>query len=407
MTQGRLVVGVVVVAAIAHADPEEGARWRAKAQAEIAQVGADACGRRVAARIEWAAFDRLDFKKAGEDKNDAVGLLSSSLESLHDGLANACRDATTKTMMAAIDTIVYVPTDDKSYRLDASVVGTTLTLTDNIFGSTRLVDDFERAIRKAKPPDAPKPAGPVKLGTPSGAWDATYRNEGGPEVGGTLCVRASDAGDIKVAGGKLTIPWRIDDFRLSSPDRHKMLDLGKLEAVVHADGTGVGILKLASPALESTEPRTVKLKRILDTVTSVAFKFFKTDNGRAFTFTVQFADQSPCEYRWEWDDPKIAAARAAAYERAEAAKTPAQRAKERRAAEHKSKCENACDTRHDTCRSRCSDAHSTCSQQCDEISDFDERTYGCPKRCSSAESSCESGCDSDQSQCQSDCSTGD
>lgn len=397
MTQARLVVGLIGVAAIAHANPDDAVRWRATAQTEIARVGADACGRRVTARIDWAAFERLDFKKGNEDKTDVIGFISTTLGSLHDGLAHACQDAAIKALIGTIDTIVYMPTDDASYRLDASVVGTTLTLTDYVFGSTRYVDDFDHAIRNAKPAAAPTPSGPVKLGTPSSKWDATYRDQSGSQQN-ELCTNPDAVGDIKVSGGKLTVPWRIYDFR--TRDRNSTLELGTIEGVVHADGTGIGLVKLTSPVLESREPRTVKLKRILDTATSVAFKFFKTDDGRAFTFTIQLAGRDRCEYRWVWDDPKIQAARQAAYERAEAAKTPAQRAKERRA----SKCESACDSRHDTCRSRCTDVYSSCSQQCEGISDSDERTNGCPDRCSSARSSCESGCDADQSQCHSDCS---
>ena len=90
----------------------------------------------------------------------------------------------------------------------------------------------------------------------------------------------------------------------------------------------------------------MKLKRRLDTVHAIAFKFFKTDEGRAFTFSIQIPGMDSCDYRWEWADPKIAAARHAAWERAEAAKSPAQRAAEHRAAARASKCRDSCGELH-------------------------------------------------------------
>src|SRR6185437_8365103 len=108
--------------------------------------------------------------------------VASTLQSLHDGLAKACQDPAIKAMIPSVDTIVYVPTGDTTYALDAAIVGSTLTLTDYVFGSTRHRDDYATAIGHAKPPEAPKATGPVKLGTPSRKWDATYHDDGGPET---------------------------------------------------------------------------------------------------------------------------------------------------------------------------------------------------------------------------------
>jgi hypothetical protein len=401
---GRTIMGTAcaaaVVTALAYGSPEDGRRWRAEANAKMAAVAADACGRRVTARIDWAALDTLDYH--GEDKNDTIGSVDSTVESMHDGLARACQDPEVKANLAAVGTIVFVPTGDKTYTLDATILGSTLTFTDYIFGSTRNIDDFAVAVAGAKPPDPPKESAPVKLGTPSSKWDATYRNEGGFD-GRSMCLSASTAGDIKVSGGKLTIPWRIADFRVESQDR-PMLDVGRIDAVVHADGTGVGVVTFANPALDAPEPRTVKMKRVLESVRSVALKFVHTDDGRAFTFSIQLAGTRwTCDYRWIWDDPKIAAARRAEYERAEAAKTPAQRAAERRAAEHATKCRATCDQHRSSCNDRCSDSRSACARKCDDISDYETRTTRCPQACDAGKSACENSCDSESTQCGYDC----
>lgn len=397
----------VAVTALAVADPQDDIRrWHAKAEAEMTQVAADACGRHVTTHIEWQVLDTLDYAKADEEKSDAVGAVSSTLESLHDGLARACeQDPAVKAMLASVDTIDFVPTDDKTFALDASLAGSTLVLTDYIWGSTRDIDDFAHAIRDAKPPPAPKATRPIKLGTPSRRWDAIYRISEGPETSGGLCFRGGVIGDIKVAGGRFTIPWKLDDFRKNFEDLDEVpvLDAGKIDVVVHADGTGVGIVTFTNPALSSREPRTMKLKRRLDTVRAIAFKFFKTDDGRAFTFSIQIPGMDSCDYRWDWADPKIAAARHAAWERAEAAKSPAQRAAEHRAAARASKCRDSCDQHEQTCNGRCSTALSTCKDSCSNVSDDDERTTGCPDRCDSANSTCSGNCTSDDSSCTDEC----
>jgi hypothetical protein len=183
-----------------------------------------------------------------------------------------------------------------------------------------------------------------------------------------------------------------------------MLDVGRIDAVVHADGTGVGVVTFTNPALDAPDPPTVKKKRMLESVHSVPLKFVHTDDGRAFTLSIQFAGVAyTCDYRWIWDDPKIAAARQAAYERAEAAKTPAQRAAERRAAEHSTKCRTTCDQHRSSCNDRCSDTRSACIHKCDDISDYETRTTQCPKACDAGQSVCANSCDSESTQCGYDC----
>ena len=304
---GTTCAAAVVVTALAYGSPEDAQRMHAEADAKMAAVAADACGRRVTARIDWAALDTVDYHD--ESRDDTIGLVASTVGGMHDGLAKACQDPEVKANLAAVDTIVFVPTD-KVFALDATILGSTLTFTTNIFGSTLNADEFANALAGAKLPDAPKASAPVKLGTPSSKWDATYRKREGHD-GGLMCPSADALGDVKVSGGKLTIPWQIEDFRVDN-DRHRtMLDIGRIDAVVHADGTGIGVVTFTNPALDAPDPPTVKRKRLLASVRSVALKFVQTDDGREFTFSIRLPGARwTCDYRWIWDDPKRRAATA-------------------------------------------------------------------------------------------------
>lgn len=397
-----------LAAGVADANPDA-AREHAKADAELAKAAADVCGRRVSAHIDWHAFSALDFKAQGNDPpSDWMMAMRGSLENMHGGVANACRDPGMKALLAKAEAIVFVPTGDKSYTLDASLVESTLTFTDYIFGSTRDQDDWLHAIRDAQVPAA-GPAAPAKLGTPSGKWDAPYESYSFASSD-SLCPSTDGMAPVKVSGGKFTIPWRIREFRGhrghdddDDDDRGgpRGLEVGTISGVVHADGTAIGVVTFSNPALDDPEPRTVKVKQRLASVQSLAIAFARNDDGRQFTFDIPLGGHSagdePCHYSFEWRDPKIAAARQRAYERAEAAKTPAQRARERKeaqdrqAAEDKERAENdAKRTRISHCRSRCEEHKDTCRSRCSSGGD-----WTCANQCDKDEEECKDDCEKD------------
>ncbi len=87
---GRTIMGTAcaaaVVSALAYGSPEYGRRMRAEANAKMAAVAADACGRRVTARIDWAALDTLDYHD--ENKDDSS---RDQRRRVSSGVTRACR----------------------------------------------------------------------------------------------------------------------------------------------------------------------------------------------------------------------------------------------------------------------------------------------------------------------------
>jgi hypothetical protein len=428
---GALIPLLAVVPAV-HAQTIAEKHERAKVEEKLAAATADVCGRHVASRFDWRAYDALDWAKAGKDKREWLGFERSTLDSMHDGIAKVCSDADYKAALAKIDTIVYVPTDDDRRRLDATIVGSTLTFTNFTFGSTRDIDDFEKAIREvkmpgdaapAKAPEPAKPAGPVKpsapvkLGTPSAKFDATYTSTGGAI--GQGCFDIEYVHKITVKGGKISFRWLIGDPDFRGGGDAKPVDLGHADGVVHADGSATLVGTFDGPYLHSPQVKIVKLKRMVDAIGAIAMHFEKTDSGKRASLHIVIPVEGSrgdnrCEADWQWDDPKIIAAEEARERAIERAKTPAQRARERKEAEAKKaaddrdskerderytrqhRCYEGCEPKEDTCKSRCFSAQSSCNSGCDQNND-------CSQRCSSSLMTCESNCSQDRSTCESDC----
>jgi hypothetical protein len=269
-----------------------------------------------------------------------------------------------------------------------------------------------------KPTPAAKPSGPVKLGTPSSKFDATYTSTGG--VIGQGCFDIKYVRKLTVKGGRFTFRWLIadPDARGGGAFDAKPVDLGRADGVVHADGSAILVGTFDGPYLKSSQVKIVKLKRLLDAAGAIPMHFETTGSGKRAELHVALShgDRDDCGADWMWDDPKIAAAADARARAIERAKTPAQRARERHAADAKKaeddrdskarseksarqqRCYDGCEPKYDTCTSRCSSAEGSCSAGCD-----DDHDNSCSQRCNSSSMRCDSNCTEDRDTCQHDC----
>ena len=214
-----------------------------------------------------------------------------------------CSDVDYKAVLGRITTIVYRPTDDKSKRLDAQIDGATLTFVDFIFGSTRDFGDYEDATTAAlqnatvdgspPPSEAPPPStttpSPAKRQPASSAWDGTYALVTSAGQAG-ICTRTGSFKTLVVARGKFSVPWLVDDWnRDSVSDSEVLVKVGRIDGVVHADGSVTATAWFGERVLSSPQVRTVKVKRQLDAITNVPFTFIRRTIAQRDSRLTKFA----------------------------------------------------------------------------------------------------------------------
>ena len=107
------------------------------------------CGKKFKVTFDWKAFDAIDWKKIGREKNDYYSSERNSLSRLADGVSKLCADKDYKAALSKISTIVFRSTNDESIRVKAIISGSTLTFENYSFGSTRDPGDYETAAKAA------------------------------------------------------------------------------------------------------------------------------------------------------------------------------------------------------------------------------------------------------------------
>lgn len=105
------------------------------------------CGKTFKVTFDWKAFDELDWKKMGREKNNFYDSEANNLRHLGEGLNKLCGDKDYKAALAKISTIVYRSTNNDKIWVKAAVSGSTLLLDNNSFGSTRGASDYESAAK--------------------------------------------------------------------------------------------------------------------------------------------------------------------------------------------------------------------------------------------------------------------
>lgn len=123
------------------------------------------CGKKFDMKYDWDSYNKIDFSvrvgsgdKADKDKaakatekakEDQYGSERSSIGYMLAGLNKVCDDKDYKKAMEKVSTIVYKPTGNDKITMKGTLEGSTLTLENYTFGSTRTDSDFVKAIKAA------------------------------------------------------------------------------------------------------------------------------------------------------------------------------------------------------------------------------------------------------------------
>lgn len=141
----------LLASATAHAQTVAEKKLRATVDEAAAKAADDIkdCGKKFKVTFDWKAFDGIDWKKIGREKNDHYDSERNNIAHLGEGLNRLCADKDYKAALAKISTIVYRSTNDESIRVKAVISGATLTLDNYSFGSTRDAGDYAGAAKAA------------------------------------------------------------------------------------------------------------------------------------------------------------------------------------------------------------------------------------------------------------------
>jgi hypothetical protein len=150
MRTATLLIVLLASTAVAQAGVEE-KKQRDAVDEAAAKAAADLkdCGKKFKVAFDWKAFDALDWKAMKREKHEYYSSEVNNLNHLGEGLNKLCADKDYKAALVKITTIIYRSTNDESIRVKAVISGSTLTLDNYSFGSTRGASDYETAAKAA------------------------------------------------------------------------------------------------------------------------------------------------------------------------------------------------------------------------------------------------------------------
>jgi hypothetical protein len=151
VTKAFLSISILASATLVHAETVAEKKLRASVDETATKTADDIkdCGKKFKVTFDWKAFDAVDWKKIGREKNDYYDSERNNLSRLGAGVNRLCADKDYKAALAKISTIVYRTTNDESIRVKAVISGATLTFDNYSFGSTRDPADYESAAKAA------------------------------------------------------------------------------------------------------------------------------------------------------------------------------------------------------------------------------------------------------------------
>lgn len=152
MTKAALTTAVlmtILAPAAVRAETVAEKKQRAAVDEAAAKAAGDIkdCGKTFKVTFDWKAFDGLDWKKLGREKNDYYDSEANNLARLGVGLNQLCGDKDYKAALSKISTIVYRSTNNDKIWVKAAVSGSTMTLDNYSFGSTRDARDYVSAAK--------------------------------------------------------------------------------------------------------------------------------------------------------------------------------------------------------------------------------------------------------------------
>ena len=245
-------------------------------------------------------------------------------------------------------------------------------------------------------------------------WDGTYQlATSGDEP--NLCFMADHARTLTVSNGELSFPWFLAG---RAPQDHHPLRAGRVDGVVHPDGTAVATIAFTNPYLFSSKPQAIELERQLDPIRSVSIAFSQVDGTRRVSVDVDVHEGSHCQVAWEARNvvPPPSAkpdrsrptghspSRPAEPAPSQPTPAPSQPAPD---PNRHSNCISSCWTTEDIGKSRCEEDESSCHSRCEQLDGTEHYTndqmLDCLGRCTRDEDTCKDRCTQDAQRCESAC----
>jgi hypothetical protein len=151
LTMAGLGMAILASTMVARAETVAEKKQRAAVDEAAEKAASDIkdCGKTFKVVFDWKAFDGLDWKKMGREKHDFYDSEANNLAHLGQGLNQLCGDKDYKAALAKISTIVYRSTNNDKIWVKAAVSGSTMTLDNFSFGSTRDARDYVSAAKAA------------------------------------------------------------------------------------------------------------------------------------------------------------------------------------------------------------------------------------------------------------------
>ena len=151
MMKAALMMTILASTVVAHAETVAEKKQRTLVDDAATKAAGDIkdCGKTFKVMFDWKAYDGLDWKKLGREKNDHYDSERNNLAHLGEGLNMLCGDKDYKAALAKITTIVYRTTNNDKIWVKAAISGSTMTLDNYSFGSTRGAGDYESAAKAA------------------------------------------------------------------------------------------------------------------------------------------------------------------------------------------------------------------------------------------------------------------
>lgn len=142
-------IAALVLAGTAHADVAETKARKAVDEAVATSSKSINCGKKIAVKYDWSAFDKINWSKIGADKKkNALDYEALSQAYVGSDLNGLCADADYKAALGKISTIVIKAVYEEGAAIKATVSGSTMTLTNSVHNS-RGPGEWDTAIRAA------------------------------------------------------------------------------------------------------------------------------------------------------------------------------------------------------------------------------------------------------------------
>ena len=149
MNKTALTITILATTVVARAETVAEKKIRASVDEAATKAAGDIkdCGKTFKVAFDWKAFDSLDWKAIGREKTDYYDSERNNLTHLGEGLNTLCADKDYKAAMAKISTIIYRSTNNDKIWVKAAISGSTMTLDNYSFGSTRDARDYTSAAK--------------------------------------------------------------------------------------------------------------------------------------------------------------------------------------------------------------------------------------------------------------------